>query len=414
MWNVGKGKLTTTAGAYWSSQNNGNFVNVATSVQDLGGPNGTSQINVSTAAGVPLTQNGIYAYGIGLGLPLATGHEYYDVNYKTLAPFGSVNYQIGRLAIGGSLRYDTGRVRGAVNSAGYGGGRVGQTTVDMNRDGTISLPETKVAILPVTPDIPVHYNYHYVSYSAGVNYRLAEDASVFARYSRGARAAGQRVLTPGLLNPTTGSPLSPDLAYGAIKQAEAGVKFRRANLSVYLTAFWAKTEDRTAQVVYDAVGHAQLEAVVRTYSAKGIEFEGDYRNGPFSIALGATYTKAKIDNDPVTPALNGNRPRHTPELMFQARPELDFGKVGFGSVIYGRTGGFAQDDNVLKQPGYVLVSPFVQVHPTDRLLISVNAFNVFNKLALISPNGSAVPASGLSSGMIANGRAVTASASLSF
>jgi hypothetical protein len=59
----------------------------------------------------------------------------------------------------------------------------------MNRDGTISVAESKVAVLPLSQPGIVDYTYRYLSYSVGVNYRLA-DASLFARYSRGGRAAG--------------------------------------------------------------------------------------------------------------------------------------------------------------------------------------------------------------------------------
>jgi outer membrane receptor protein involved in Fe transport len=110
----------------------------------------------------------------------------FDVTYGVLAPYGSVNYHIGKLAIGGSVRFDSGRVRGSLYGADLGGGRLGVTSYDMNRDGQITGPEAAVAMLPLTQPAPVNYNYSYVSYSTGVNYRVAEPFSVFARYSRGA------------------------------------------------------------------------------------------------------------------------------------------------------------------------------------------------------------------------------------
>jgi outer membrane receptor protein involved in Fe transport len=59
---------------------------------------------------------------------------------------------------------------------------------------SITLPETKVAVLPLSQPGTVDYGYDYVSYSVGVNYRIAEPVSVFGRYSRGGRAAGERQL----------------------------------------------------------------------------------------------------------------------------------------------------------------------------------------------------------------------------
>jgi outer membrane receptor protein involved in Fe transport len=154
--------------------------------------------------------------------------------------------------------------------------------------------------------------------------------------------------------------------------------------------------------------------VNRTYSAKGIEFEGEARHGPFSLTLGATWTNAQIDKDRTDPTLEGNRPRHIPSFSFQARPQVELGKVTLGSVINGTTSSFAQDSNILKQPGYVIFSPFVQVRPVDRVQIGINAFNVFNKLAIVQLASAAIPPGGLVNAQVMNGRTVTASLRYAF
>jgi outer membrane receptor protein involved in Fe transport len=68
----------------------------------------------------------------------------------------------------------------------------------------------------------VDYGYDYVSYSVGVNYRIAEPVSVFGRYSRGGRAAAERQLfSPTQFNSTTGQLVDSSTAYGEVEQAEA-------------------------------------------------------------------------------------------------------------------------------------------------------------------------------------------------
>ena len=47
---------------------------------------------------------------------------------------------------------------------------------------------------PTTRPAPVNYNYHYLSYSAGINYRIADSLAVFARYSKGSRANADKIL----------------------------------------------------------------------------------------------------------------------------------------------------------------------------------------------------------------------------
>ncbi|MCX7284890.1 MAG: TonB-dependent receptor [Novosphingobium sp.] len=414
VWAVGDGKLTTTAGLYNAAQSIDMYWNFANTINDLAGGGRNAPVNLTSAGGVPLTDGGVYAYGFGFAIPLATYHTHYDVQYNILAPYGSINYQIGKLALGASLRWDRGSVSGNVLSASYGGGRVGTTALDINRNGAISVAETKVAILPLGQPANVDYDYHYLSYSAGANYRIAEPLSVFARYSRGGRANAERILGAGSLNPATGALLDASTAFGIVKQAEAGLKFRKGGVTAYVTGFWASTGERNFQIGADANGQVVVIEVDRTYSAKGVEFESELREGPFALTLGATWTKAQIDNDRGNPALNGNRPRHIPTFSFQARPQFEQGPFTLGTVLNGTTSSFAQDSNILKQPGYVLVSPFVQYRPVDRVTLGVNAFNVFDRLAIVQLASAAIPTSGLTNAQVMNGRTVTASLRYSF
>ncbi|MFM2370292.1 MAG: hypothetical protein RIS85_14, partial [Pseudomonadota bacterium] len=414
VWNVGDGRLTTTAGVYTASQAVDMYWNFTNSINDLAGGGNNNLVDLTSAGGTPLTENGMYAYGFGFGVPLAEYHNRYDLNYRILAPYGSLNYQVGKIAIGGSLRYDRGSVSGNVFSGSYGGGRISSAIIDVNGDGTVSVPETKVAILPLTQPAVVDYDYDYLSYSAGVNYRVAEPFSVFARYSRGGRANAERILGAASLNPASGALIDPSTAFGYVKQAEAGLKYRKDAFTAYVTGFWASTGERNYQIGADATGQVIVIPIDRTYSARGVEFEGEVRHGPFALTLGATWTKASIDKDRTDPALEGNRPRHIPSLSFQARPQVELARVTLGAVVNGTTSSFAQDTNILKQPGYVLVSPFVQFRPVDRVQIGINAFNVFNKLAIVQIASAAIPASGLANAQVMNGRTVTGSLRFSF
>ena len=44
--------------------------------------------------------------------------------------------------------------------------------------------------------------------------------------------------------------------------------------------------------------------------------------------------------------------------------------------MIGTTDSFAQDNNVLKMPGYTQVNAFVSVHPTENITLSVNGREV--------------------------------------
>ncbi len=414
VWEVGKGKLTTTAGLYNSRQDIRMFWNFTSTLQDLAGGGRSAPVNITTATGVPVTDAGTLAYGFAVGLPFSIYHNRYDVDYDIVAPYGSVNYQIGKLAIGASVRWDKGNVQGQVFSPGFGDGRAPFIAFDVNGNGQISPAESRVPVLPLSRPAPVDYDYDYLSYSAGVNYRFADSLSAFARYSRGGRATAENAIGTETLDPIAGRPNDPGILVSVVKQAEAGVKFRKNGLSLFLTGFWASTDERNAQITADATGQAFVQQINRTYSAKGLEFEGEWTKGPFTLVAGATYADASIDKDQIDPLFNNRTPRHIPDLSFFLRPSAEFGKVTFGAAINGTTESFAQDTNQLVQPGYVLVSPFVQVRPADGLTIAVNAFNVFDELAVVSIQAPTIPASGLTNVQVMNGRTVTASLRYAF
>jgi outer membrane receptor protein involved in Fe transport len=237
---------------------------------------------------------------------------------------------------------------------------------------------------------------------------------VFARYSKGARASAERILFTPAVNYANGQLNDPAIAVSPVKQAEAGLKLRKGGVTVFVTGFWASTKEKSLQIANDATGRPRAITVDRTYSAKGIELESDFRRGPFSLALGATYAKAKIDSDSTDATLVGNRPRHQPSVFFNARPQFEKGIVTIGTNINGTTSSFSQDSNILKQPGYVVVSPFLFVRPLPRVEFGVNAFNVFNQLALVSVAAAAIPAGGIVNAQAMTGRTVTGTLRYSF
>lgn len=414
VWSVGDGKLTTTAGLYAAKQSVDTLFNFNNAVTSVSGHAGSALVDVFAADGTARTQGGFSSFGMGsLGNPSAW-HRRYDLEYRVLAPYASVNYQFGRVSVGGSLRLDTGKVSGTLFGGDLGDGRNGTGSIDMNHDGTISGVESAVGILPLERPGIADYTYRYVSYSAGVNYRLASDASVFARYSKGGRATGERAMFTPVVNGQTGKLLDSSLSHAPVKQAEAGFKLRKSAFAVYVTGFWASSHENDYQISADDSGTTVVLNVQRDYSAKGVELEAEAHHGPYRLTLGATYVKARIDSDLNDPTVVGHTPRHQPSLLFQARPEYATDLFNVGAQVNGLSSSYAQDSNVLKQPGYVLVSPYVFVRPLRRLELGLSAFNVFDKLAIVQLGAASIPAGGLANAQVLNGRTVTGSLRLDF
>lgn len=403
VWDIGEGNLTTTAGFYASRQNIDTSILYGVAVSELRGGGKAELLDVFTSAGVARTANGIYAYN-----PLSgTQRRTLRLSYKVNAPFASANYRLGRVSIGGSLRYDYGSADGQVFGVELGQGRVGQVARDINGDGVIAAPEQRVGITPNDRPGLVDYDYHYLSYSAGINFRIAEPLAVFARYSRGARANADRITFGAVIDNTTGGLAIPAAAYDPVKQAEVGVKYRHANLTLNLTGFHVDAQDSNINTSTGAV-------IARDYRAKGLEFEGGIRHGMLSLTGGATFTDATIVRDRVNPAVDGNTPRHQASLIFQATPQVSTDRFAIGAVFIGTTDSYSQDVNLLKMPGYVTTNAFVQVRPAERLLLSLNATNLFDAIALTSIDEDRIPVSGIVRGRLLNGRAISATARLDF
>lgn len=397
VWDFGNGELTFTAGYYKSSQNIDLSWMWSTTVSDVVGGGNANLINLA-AGPFPLTQNGYVAYGAAMIGGLR--HDRFDLSYNTDAPYGSVNYKLGKLSVGASLRYDFGRARGHLYGTSLAGS-VPYVTYDVDGNQSISLPETKVSAFDYSKPGLVNYNYRYASYSLSANYRMADDFSLFARYSRGGRANADRIMFANFVSPTTGKILVPGAAFDPVQQAEGGVKYRGAHFEAYVTGFWAKTREHN--ITLD-----------RAYRAYGVEFETAYRRGVFSLIGGATWTKAKITADYLNQANVGNTPKHQADLIFQLTPKVDTELFTFGTNVVGTTSSYAGDTNQLKMPGFVQVNAFAQFRPISGVTLMVNANNLFDKRGLVEVDGDFIPTNNVLTARTINPRTISGSVRFDF
>jgi len=392
---IGKGDLTTTAGFYASRQTVDTDWLWSSTLMDVRGDGRAALVDVLDGRGQAITQGGYYGFGAAwFG---GCCRRSYRVDYAVNAPFGSLNYKIGRVALGASVRYDYGTARGSIFGADLGGNRVGTTVFDIDGDGRITDAERRVAVIPLTSPAPVDYGWHYLSYSAGINVRISEPFAVFTRYSRGARANADRLLFGPAVSTTDGSLVNRDAGVDYVRQAEAGMKYRRNGLTANLTGFWAGTEEQN----FEATRQTFID---RKYRAYGLEFDGGYGYGPFDLTVGATYTDAKITEDALNPQSVGRTPRRQAALIFQATPQVTVARFSIGANVVGTTSSYAQDVGDLRLPGFTQVNGFAQWRWTDRLLLSLNANNLFDVRGFTESEDGAIPANGIVRARSINGR----------
>jgi len=318
-------------------------------------------LDITDAGGTQITESGKYAYGVPLwGNCCQVG---YNNTYDISAPYAAIAIEASdNLNIDVSVRYDIGKVRGS----GLGGT---QGQIDVNNNGTIEPIEESVSVINNANPFPVNYDYDYLSYSLGGNYKLNSNTAVFARWSRGASAKADRATFPGssYLDPIQFGPKD------VIEQGELGYKGRFNSGGLFVTAFYAKTTEESG---FEATTQQLIES---DYRAVGLEVEGSFKFGNFNIRGAVTYTDAKItsgDND-------GNKPRRQPDLMYNIIPVYNInGGHSIGLSLIGQSKAFAQDGNELVMPGYNVVNGFVTFRIADGFSATLNANNLFNTIGI--------------------------------
>lgn len=410
VWNIGSDVVTTTAGFYVSRQDYRGMISANTLLQSVEGGGKSQLLNLSTD-GQLLTDNGV----IGYGNTFANGayHRLIDVKYSTYAPYGSINYSLGDFSIGASVRYDMQSTKGQLTSCDLGGGRACTVSSDVNGDGVISIPETRVSNLPLSQPAPVDFSYHYFSYSSGANYRISDNLAIFARYSKGGHGNSGNVLFTPAVSSVDGSLQDSASAFATVKQVEGGVKFRKRNFAAFVTGFSAKTSESSMQP--NASGATiTVDKVDRKYSSYGVELEGRAEFGDLSFSSTATWSSAKIESDTINPSVDGNPPRHQPKLIYAGSVQYNVERFSLGANVVGTTKSYASDTRQLVMPGYTAVNLFGQVRVLDDVEVSLQANNIFDDIGITAIESSTIPSSGAVLARTMTGRTVSASVRYSF
>lgn len=401
---LGGGKLSLTAGLFLTRQSIDTDWLWTSVVSEVRGDGRAALVDIRDGAGVLQTDQGVYGYGASFFGNCCRRH--YDVTYSIAAPFAALSYAVDGWTFAGSLRWDNGRVRGHVAGSELGLSGSAVSSVDVDGDGVISVPESRTTATPAI-SAPVRYGYDYLSYSAGVNYRFAPPVSAFVRYSRGGRANADRILFGPALRIADGGLSDRSAAVDFVRQAEAGLKYRERYVSLFATLFHALASEQN----FEATSQRFLD---RRYRAYGLELEGSYQIGGFSITVAGTWTRAKITKDRITPANEGNRPRRQAKLVYSVTPQYQHAFFTVGANVIGTGSSYAQDNGGLKLPGYTQVNAFVAVQPVADLILSINANNLLDVKGFTEAEERTIPANGIVRARSINGRTVSASARLSF
>ena len=341
---AGNGKLTATGGLY-------------TSVQTLNLTWNFNQYSLSAVGdhaqllNVPGVLNGSPGFG-------GCCSNTQDSKYKTNAAYLSLGYEAGALSIDGSLRRDNNSASGAYYQSNAG----------------VSYDLTK-------PNV-IDYSFTNNAYSLGANYQLSKDLALFGRNSKGAAFNADRITffnPPALVN---GS--SSKIPVNEVKQWEGGAKWRSGGVSLFATLFFAKTDEINVDPTTSPV-----KVTTNKYDSKGLELEGAYRMGLFSMMGGLTYTDAQITASS-TPALVGKTPKRQAKIVYQLAPSLSIGDAAnLGLSIVGT--GPSKDDGptgplTIDLPGYTAINAFASYALTPSATLSLSVNNLTNTIGYTESN----------------------------
>jgi outer membrane receptor protein involved in Fe transport len=320
---------------------------------------GARLINIDTGA-TRLTHNGQVAYGVPVWGNCC--QRSYDTKYDIIAPYAGASFDLKDLSIDASLRYDIGNVSGSFAGSS-------QSSKDMNGDGSISANELSVSTIDYAKSTAVNYTYKYLSYSAGANYKITEGDAVFARYSTGASAKADRILFSSSILANGDARAT----YDEITQAEFGYKLRRNKLGLFLTGFYANVNEQGG---FEATTQQIIE---NDYKSMGLETEFTYAiNKQFDVRGSLTYTKAEITSG----ANKGKTPRRQAPLIYNAFLNYKFGKHAAGLNVIGTAKSYAQDNNQLVMPAYMITNAYVNLGISKSLSLSLNGNNLLNSLGI--------------------------------
>lgn len=297
----------------------------------------------------------------------------YNVQHTVNSPYAAIDANITeKLNFSGSVRYDNVNVDGTIADGNT------QGPVDVNGNGTIENIETVVPVVQATNRRIIGDNYGYASYSAGLNYKINDASAVFGRYSVGAsgRAADRNAY---------GANGTAIVQYDKISQLEAGYKRKYSAGYVNLTGFHSVTDE--------AAGTALNLNAGNKYKATGLEFEGSYNLGDFSVVGSITYTNATIVEDRTSTVVgtnNGKTPKRQADFVYNLSPTYVFGANKqnlLGLTVLGTSKSFATDDNNLIQPGYAYINLLAKVGLTKGLSLAASVNNLFDTIGITEVEG---------------------------
>jgi outer membrane receptor protein involved in Fe transport len=366
-FDLGNGnKLNAKGGLFYSRQNVVQKWSISTRVVEAA-YNG-AVIDVFNAQNAALTNQGLTGYNNSWG---ADSAKNINEQFTTTAPYLGLNLETGNWDLDAGIRNEHFR--------GYGYADVGQPT------GVAVNNISGANVYQATNRILADYTTSYNNYSAGANYRINKDQSVFGRYSLGHRAISDRLLTTSSnFNALGGLAAGAgDIAVAPVAQLEFGTK-TRGNLGEGRYALSATYfHSTTKEFDYDPTRNVQRDGPYLRelgYKADGVEFESGFSMGNFALNANAVYSDESFTKNTASNTYIGKTPAGSTKWRYTLSPRYTMGDTVFGATARGVGKMYLNDANTSWVDGHYIVNAFVNHNFGNNVIGSLNVNNLFNKL----------------------------------
>ena len=240
-----------------------------------------------------------------------------------------------------------------------------------------------------------NYTYNYLSYSAGINYKLTDDSALFGRFSKGHKAPELNYYYDNFSN----VPINKAGEIQNITQIELGLKSSLQDLSFTTTLFWSELKNiATSNFEFDSdTGNIfyvpiqfntsrtiglEWESVYAPVENLTFRFNGILQNPKASkwIVYDAAGTVSTDDDS--TTDFSGNTLPFNPKLMFNLATEYDCNK--FSSFIKWQYMGKRQGNaaNAFQLAAYSVFNTGIAYQFTPNLSASLLGTNILNSAGL--------------------------------
>jgi outer membrane receptor protein involved in Fe transport len=212
--------------------------------------------------------------------------------------------------------------------------------------------------------------YHDWAYTAGANYELTDNLSLYVRGARGFQTNGGD--TGGTHKPT------------GLTLYEGGVRWQSPWLVASVVGFRTIIKNLSYQIINPDDPANQTDALADS-KTNGVQVDADIRPVRFfSLNVQGVYQDPKLSNltfsQPIAGSYNGNTPERTPKKLLTVTPSFILPN-GLGE-IYGRWKYigkiFADAGNGISLPSYSVFTIGASVNVSDKINVSASVDNLTN------------------------------------